>query len=397
MSAHGPAGKGLGRYQELALVAVFLVIGGQETLEMLLLEPRTELKGWWPLSVDVWLHVVQVALVLLATSMIIRAWQHRTALMDREVARSRQLSDLVSALKEKEEALAQTVEKLVFAQEQERRIIAYDVHDGLAQLIVSAKQHLDTCEDLLETDGQRAARELEIGLDRMERAVIEVRRLLTALRPSLVDPIGLVPALRASLDEVEREAGWTVSLTDNLETRRLPEAIETSAFRIVQEALANALKHSRTTRVDVDVRREGDWLLIAVSDQGIGFEGAPGETPGRGLGLLSMRERARLLGGECVIDSASERGTRVHVRIPLPKSSGEGPLPVDHHPHRHFATAAKPLGSDGDVTATAAATAGPERTSGHHLRSEESRTTCPEDSHELQTQTVQSERPHRDF
>jgi signal transduction histidine kinase len=310
--------RSFGRYRELILASVFLVIASQELLEMWLLEPRAGLQvGPWPLSVDVVLHLFQVVAVLTGTYIFIRAWQQRTRLMDQEVARSRQLGELVEALRAKEEALAETVEKLVFAQEQERRIIAYDVHDGLAQLIVSAKQHLDTCEDLWQTDPERAVRELDRGLDRMGRAVIEVRRLLTALRPSLVDPIGLVPAVRASLDELGREAGWAVTLTDNLENARLPAAVETSAFRIVQEALANALKYSQTSRVDVELRREGDSLYVTVIDHGVGFEGAPGETPGRGLGLLSMRERARLLGGECVIESAPERGTRVQACLPI--------------------------------------------------------------------------------
>src|SRR2546425_3451838 len=284
---------------------------------MWLLEPRGVSTGIGPLSIDVLLHLAQVIAVLAATYIFIRAWQQRTALMDREVARSRELADLVAALREKEEALARTVEKLVFAQEQERRIVAYDVHDGLAQLIISAKQHLDTCEDLWKSDPGRAEQELDLGLDRMERAVVEVRRLLTALRPSLVDPIGLIPAVRASLDEVGREAGWAVSLTQNLEEARLPAVVETSAYRIVQEALANALKHAQTTRVDVDLKKDGDTLFITVADWGVGFRSTSGETPGRGLGLLSMRERARLLGGDCVIESEPERGTRVRVRLPL--------------------------------------------------------------------------------
>jgi len=203
-----PNARGFRRYRELVLVIVFLVIASQELLEMWLLEPRHGLGGGrWPFSVDVLVHVAQVVAVLAATYIFIRAWQQRTALMDREVARARQLADLVGALKEKEDALARTVEKLVFAQEQERRVVAYDVHDGLAQLIVSAKQHLDTCGDLWKSDPARAERELDLALDRMGRAIVEVRRLLTALRPSLVDPIGLVPAVRASLDEVAREAG----------------------------------------------------------------------------------------------------------------------------------------------------------------------------------------------
>ncbi len=313
--------EGFARYRELVLASVFLVIASQELLEMWLLEPRG---GRGAFSIHVLLHVAQVVAVLAATYIFFRAWQQRTALMDREVARSRELAHLVAALKEKEDALARTVEKLIFAQEEERRIVAYDVHDGLAQLIVSAKQHLDTCEDLWNGDPARAEHELVVGLDRLERAVVEVRRLLTALRPSLVDPIGLVPAVRASLDDVGQEAGWTVTFTQNLGDARLPAAVETSAFRIVQEALANALKHARTTRVDVDFRMEGDTLFITVSDQGVGFQGAPGETPGRGLGLLSMRERARLLGGECEIESAPERGTRVRVCLPLGTGAAGG-------------------------------------------------------------------------
>ena len=307
----------LDRYRELVLAVVFLVIASQELLEMWLLEPRGASTRMGPLSIDVLLHLAQVIAVLAATYIFIRAWQQRTALMDREVARSRELADLVAALREKEEALARTVEKLIFAQEQERRIVAYDVHDGLAQLIVSAKQHLDTCEDLWKSDPARAEQELDLGLDRMERAIVEVRRLLTALRPSLVDPIGLIPAVRASLDEVGREAGWAVSLTQNLEEARLPAVVETSAYRIVQEALANALKHARTARVDVDFKKDGDTLFITVADWGVGFRSTSGETPGSGLGLLSMRERARLLGGDCVIESEPERGTRVRVRLPL--------------------------------------------------------------------------------
>lgn len=320
----GRNARGLERYRELVLAAVFLVIASQEVLEMWLLEPRGGSVGRWPFSLDVLLHLAQVVAVLAATYVFFRAWQQRTALMDREVERSRQLADLVTALRDKEEALARTVEKLVFAQEQERRIIAYDVHDGVAQLVVSAKQHLDTCEDLWQSDPARAEQELDLALDRMGRAIVEVRRLLTALRPSLVDPIGLIPAVRASLEEVRREAGWEVTLSENLADSRLPAAVETSAFRIVQEAVANALKHARASRVHVDFRKQGDALYVTVTDSGVGFQGAPGETPGPGLGLLSMRERARLLGGECEIESAPERGTRVRARLPLGAGARDG-------------------------------------------------------------------------
>ena len=98
----------LDRYRELVLAIVFLVIASQELLEMWLLEPRGASTRMGPLSIDVLLHLAQVIAVLAATYIFIRAWQQRTALMDREVARSRELADLVAALREKEEALART-------------------------------------------------------------------------------------------------------------------------------------------------------------------------------------------------------------------------------------------------------------------------------------------------
>ncbi len=119
------------------------------------------------------------------------------------------------------------------------------------------------------------------------------------------------------MDETGREAGWEVRLTDDLGDVRLPPTVETAVYRIVQEALANAAKHAKASRVTVELCKETDQLALEVRDDGIGLRlAAPGNLA-VSLGLLSMKERARLLGGTCRIASQPDLGTSVLVRIPF--------------------------------------------------------------------------------
>lgn len=276
-------------YRELILAGTFAALAAWETLEMLLLERRIDT----PLSLTLVVHSLQVALILGATALALRAWRDKTA---------------------RERALGALVEQVLVAQEEERRRVAYDVHDGVAQLVVSAKQHVDTATDLWKTDPPRAAAESAIAAERLGQAIAETRRILAALRPMAVETAGLAGAARRSLDDVARDTGWSVNLIENLGDVRLPPTVEAAAFRILQEALANARKHAGTTRIDVVMAREADRFHLDVRDHGAGL------TPGgeaRGLGLASMRERARLLGGSCVVETAPGGGTRVHAQLPL--------------------------------------------------------------------------------
>jgi len=276
------------RYQELGLAATFLVVGGYEALEMWALER--------PSLLALLIHAVQVAAILAATAVAVRAWQRKTA---------------------HEEALTRLVERVTFAQDEERRRVAYELHDGISPLVVSAKQHLDTCRDLWPRDPERARAQLETGIARLALAITETRRVLGALRPSAVAARGLAPAAQESLEEAAGEAGWAVGFREDLGDARLAAVVETAAFRILQEALANVRKHARAERVDVELHRDGDWLHLAVRDDGVGLPADEGR--GRhGLGLVSMRERADLVGGTCTIERAGARGTCVRVRLPLP-------------------------------------------------------------------------------
>ena len=282
------AGVILRRHHEVVLAAAFVAMASYELLEMSTLEPaRASGRSWL-------VHAVQVLVILAASYAVLRAWRRKTA---------------------HAEAMARLMEKVVVAQEEERRRVAYDLHDGVAQLIVSAKQHLDTCADLWPTASERAVLELGVGLERLEGAIVETRRVLLALRPAIVDDLGLPAAARQSLEQIAREVGWDVGFTENLGDARLPPAVETAAFRILQEALTNARKHASACRVHVELERQADWLVLAVRDSGTGLP--VGAVEGRGLGLASMGERARLLGGTCTVRSEPGGGTLVEARLPL--------------------------------------------------------------------------------
>ena len=279
----------LRHYRELILAGTFAVMATWEVLEILLLEPAY--RASIPLTLVI--HSLQVILIVAATAIALRAWREKTA---------------------RQRALASLVEQVIAAQEDERRRVAYDVHDGVAQLVVSAKQHLDTATDLWSRDARRAASETAIAADRLGRAIAETRRILAALRPVAVDAGGLADAARQSLDEIARDTGWSVDLVENLGAARLPPAVETAAFRILQEALSNARKHAGTTRIEVVFSRDSERVHLDVRDYGVGLATAAST---RGLGLPSMRERAHLLGGTCVVETAAGGGTHVHAQLPL--------------------------------------------------------------------------------
>ena len=278
------------RYSELTLAVVFLGMALYELLEI-----WTEPFGVHGSAFGLLLHCVQVVLIVAATSVLLRAWRSKTA-------HAHELTRLVG--------------QVMYAREQERRRIAYEIHDGIAPLIVSAKQHLDTARDVAEQVPRRAQRDLGIGLDRLDRAIVEIRRVLQALGPSAVVARPLATAMRADLAETARDVGWAATLTDNLDGERLPADVETAVFRIFQESVANAARHARAPRVEVGLTRADGWVTLDVRDDGVGFE--PTAARGRGgLGLMSMVERAQSLGGTCTVDSHPRRGTRVTARLPL--------------------------------------------------------------------------------
>ena len=206
------------------------------------------------------------------------------------------------------------------SREQERRKIAYDIHDGIAQLMVGAQHHLEAFDHLWRDDAPVAGDQLGRGRSKLRQAIVETRRLMSRLRPVSLETLGLIPAVQQHLNELGRDAGWEIDYHAEVSTLNLTPDEETALFRIVQEALTNAWKHAQTSMVRLSLHTEGekdDLLVVHVQDWGKGFEPTRIQSGNQGFGIAGMRERARQLGGVCGIESRTGRGTTVRLRIPL--------------------------------------------------------------------------------
>ena len=204
--------------------------------------------------------------------------------------------------------------------EMERRKMVYELHDGVAQLMVSAQHHLDTFEVLWQGDKAQAQSQLELGQDRLQRAIVEARRLMAQLHPTALETQGLIPAVRRYLEDLGKEANWEVVFNEDIEELILPPDQEVAVFRIIQEALTNAWKHAHTLKIQVEMkteRRPGHTLSLIITDWGRGFQPDRISSSPEQFGLLGIRERAQMLKGTCDIESHPGQGTTVRVRIPL--------------------------------------------------------------------------------
>ncbi|MFV9507131.1 MAG: response regulator [Oscillochloridaceae bacterium umkhey_bin13] len=208
--------------------------------------------------------------------------------------------------------------------EAERRRVAYDLHDSLAQLAVGAYNHLQAFAANYKTSHLRRRQELDQVLAIAAQTVRETRRLIAGLRPGSLDDFGLVVALRLQCDEL-RNQGLDIHFieTNNCETNchdTLASEIETTLYWIVQEALNNIRKHAGASQIKITLNTTPGLLTLAIQDNGRGFaleEIAHARPDGSQIGLLSMRERAAWVGGRFDIMSIKEQGTTITVTVPL--------------------------------------------------------------------------------
>jgi two-component system NarL family sensor kinase len=208
--------------------------------------------------------------------------------------------------------LEESHRRLLSAREDERRRLRRDLHDGLGPQLAGAVMGLDVMRSALDRgDPARAKGLAGVVSDQVRGAVEDVRRLVSGLRPPVLDDLGLLGALRATWPVVSGE-GPAVTITAEGALDDLPAAVEVAAYRIVQEAVTNAVRHARATAIDVHVAATAEALCVRVEDDGDGV----GPGAGGGVGLASMRERAAELGGWCTVSTGEERGTRVLAHLP---------------------------------------------------------------------------------
>ncbi|MCQ3975724.1 MAG: hypothetical protein DPW09_19990 [Anaerolineae bacterium] len=224
---------------------------------------------------------------------------------------------LYQSLADREVRLQTLAHKLAHVQEEERRLIGLDLHDGLTQLLLSANMHVDTLASFSNHLESQAHTELNLARARLQEAIGEARQVVSELRPTALEDYGLVGGLRHYVTEMSQREQWQLEFSAPPGEVKLEPAMETAIFRIAQEALSNARKYAATRRVRVALQFDETELRLQVQDWGRGFNLADIPEESQHLGLVGMRERAALLNGECHVTSQPGQGTKICVCIPL--------------------------------------------------------------------------------
>ncbi len=226
------------------------------------------------------------------------------------------LKEAHEALKNKEELLRNLIE----VQENEKQRLCHEFHDGLIQYAVSVKMLLESSRRSQPSLMDSAI--LEEAISDLRSGIDDGRRTLRGIRPAVLDDSDLNAAIQDLINH-SPAPGIMVTFDCDPQIGRLPESIQTTVYRVVQEALTNARKHSGTDVVRINLQKSNGTLSLEVRDFGCGFD--PRTARSRGFGLLGMTERVRLLGGECVIRSETDEGTWIRVCLPLPVThNGDG-------------------------------------------------------------------------
>jgi len=217
-------------------------------------------------------------------------------------------------------------EGLLRSHEEDRRLIAYEVHDGLVQEATAAQMRLEALLASGQVPSGPWRQELELVLGLVRNTVSEARQFIMGLRPPVLEERGLVEALREMIAR-QPPGGPSVELVVSVRFSRLESLLETAIYRIVQEALSNVRRHSQSDRAEVRITQLGDRVEVEIRDWGVGFD--PASVEKERFGLKGIRQRARSLRGRARIESAPGKGTRVLVSLPLVEASRETSLSND--------------------------------------------------------------------
>lgn len=230
---------------------------------------------------------------------------------------------LQKRLRDGRERYQKLARQILVTQEEERRRLARELHDETSQGLAGLSLQLQALINMAEMSGSQNT-EFIAGLKKVHSLTVqvhtEVSRLIADLHPSLLDTLGLVPAVRRHAESSLRPLGINISVETKGPVRRFPPEFEATLFRFTQGAVGNIARHSRAKNAVIVLEYQTEELLLQISDDGQGFDVSKItsiEESGRGRGVFSMKERIRLLGGACSIESQPGQGTIVRARVPM--------------------------------------------------------------------------------
>ena len=230
------------------------------------------------------------------------------------------LRSLVNQLEDRNQELSAISERVINAQEEERKSIARSLHDDTGQALTMLIISLDRLEARLPADQTEIKKDIQLIRDLASSALTELRRIVFGLRPAILDDLGLVPAIRWYARSCLEPAGIHFDLSAPDSLPELPTQINISLFRIAQEAINNILRHASASLVQVSISIQSGNIQLEVKDNGCGFklqEETEAAVHSHHLGLLGLRERAELLGGEVHLVTDLGQGTSLQVHLPL--------------------------------------------------------------------------------
>ena len=258
------------------------------------------------------LVMILVATLLLGSGMaVFSTWK----ILGLEARAQAQFQEVLEARRQ----LTDLSARLVLAQENERRSLSRELHDEVGQTLSAALMELRnlSTERAVQSDAQ-ALGHVDTVKGLLENVVRVVRNMALLLRPTMLDDLGLVPALRWQAREVSKRTSMEVSVAAELPSDNLPDAYKTCIYRVVQEALNNCSRHARATQVRIRIQQKGDRLSLSIQDDGKGFN----VRQTKGLGLLGIEERVTRLGGVCSVHSAPGSGTILAIELPFNNHEG---------------------------------------------------------------------------
>ncbi len=239
---------------------------------------------------------------------------NKNAVLVREIAERRRAEERLRASEESLRALAA---RLQSAREEERSRMAREIHDELGQALTGLKMDLTWLSSRLPSGQAKLAEKVKSMFRLIDETIQSVRKIASLLRPEVLDQLGLVAAIGWQARDFQMRTGIRCKVSLPAEGLAVEQERSTAAFRIFQELLTNVARHANATRVEVSLRLETDSLVLEVKDNGKGIVESDLQS-GKSLGVLGMRERAMLFGGDIQYGGAGTAGTRVIVSIPMP-------------------------------------------------------------------------------